>query len=172
MGEIGQRKGIFDLLKVISSCKEYLKCKLLLKIGGNKNEDQLIKVIEENRLQELVDFEGWVSGDKKIDLLNWCDVYILPSYNEGLPISILEAMSYGHPIISTNVGGIPEVLASDVNGVLINPGNENQIHDALFKYINNPEFVNREGEESKKRASSYLPDFVLSHLREIYSNLQ
>lgn len=47
---------------------------------------------------------------EKERLLNMADAYILPSYNEGLPISILEAMSYSLPIISTNVGGIPEIL--------------------------------------------------------------
>ena len=74
-----------------------------LKIGGNKNEEKLKKQIKDFNIQEIVTFEGWVSGNKKLELLNWADVFILPSFNEGLPISILEAMSYGMPIISTPV---------------------------------------------------------------------
>ena len=61
--------------------------------------------------------EGWVVGEKKTICLNWADVYILPSYNEGLPIGILESMSYYHHIISTTVGGIPELLYDVVNGL-------------------------------------------------------
>ena len=61
-----------------------------------------------------------VSGHKKEMLLNLCDAYILPSYTEGLPVSILEAMSYGKPILATPVGGIPEVVID--NGILFQPG--------------------------------------------------
>lgn len=63
--------------------------------------------------------------------MNWEDVYILPSYNEGLPIAILEAMAYAHPVISTPVGGIPEVVKNGQNGMLVKPGDTQNIAEAI-----------------------------------------
>lgn len=112
MGEISKRKGGFDLLKAIVDNKEYFADKLLLRMGGNEVDGDIKAYIRENGLESFVTYEGWIAGQKKIDCLNWEDVYILPSYNEGLPIAILEAMAYSHPIISTPVGGIPEIIKS------------------------------------------------------------
>lgn len=171
MGEIGQRKGVFDILRAIADHRDELKGRIELSIGGNRNEEELIAAIRENGLEEIVKFEGWVGGDKKIDLLNRADIFILPSYNEGLPISILEAMSYGHPIISTPVGGIPEVVATDVNGVIVEPGNHEQIYRAIKKYIDHSELIEKEGAESRRRAAPHLPESVLRDLRGIYERL-
>jgi len=171
MGEIGERKGIFDIIRSLAKYKENLNGKIELRIGGNKMEEELKKNITDNNLQDMVIFEGWVGGQKKLELLNWADVFILPSFNEGLPISILEAMSYSHPVISTPVGGIPEVVETEVNGVIVTPGNDEEIFAAIKKYVDNPSLIAVEGKESCKRAETYLPDYVLNHLRRIYENL-
>lgn len=171
MGEIGQRKGVFDIIRSLAKHKEELKGKIEFRIGGNKMEEELKKTIRDNNLQDMVIFEGWVGGQKKLELLNWADVFILPSFNEGLPISILEAMSYSHPIISTPVGGISEVVETNVNGVIVSPGNEEEIFAAIKKYTDNPSLIISEGKESYKRAETYLPDYVLNHLKRIYENL-
>lgn len=171
MGEIGPRKGVFDILLAIADHKDEFSDRLLLSIGGNRNEEELLDTIRRYGLEEIVKFEGWVGGDKKIELLNRADVFILPSYNEGLPISILEAMSYGHPIIATPVGGIPEVVETDVNGVLVEPGNHEQIYRAIKKYIDQPDLIEKEGAESTRRATPHLPTSVLHHLRTIYEQL-
>lgn len=166
MGEIGQRKGVFDILRALAAHHEEAAGRMELIIGGNKNEQKLLDAIKENRLEGIVRFEGWVSGDKKLRLLNEADVYILPSFNEGLPISILEAMSYGCPIISTPVGGIPEVVNS--NGVLVTPGNETEIWSAMERYMKNPSLIESEGSQSLVNVKEYLPDHVMNHLQEIY----
>ena len=166
MGEIGRRKGIFDILEALHSHKDELKGKLELRIGGNRQEDLLRSRIKEYGLEDMVRFEGWVSGEKKLWLLNWADVYILPSFNEGLPISILEAMSYACPIISTPVGGIPEVVND--NGILVTPGESEEIYEAIIRYIDNPELIIKEGSVSLSNVSTYLPDYVMNDLKQIY----
>lgn len=170
MGEIGQRKGVFDLLRAIGTHKDALANKIELRIGGNKMEDKLNATIQEYGIEEFVKFEGFVSGEKKLELLNWASVFILPSFNEGLPISILEAMSYKMPIISTPVGGIPEVVDSS-NGTLVMPGDDKQIYDAISKYVDNKKLLNEQGEESFRKVETYLPEYVLNHLKMIYENL-
>lgn len=171
MGEIGQRKGVFDILRAMSKHRDELLGKIELRIGGNRNEEQLKKMINDNHLEDMVVFEGWVGGEKKLRLLNWADVFILPSFNEGLPISILEAMSYKMPIISTNVGGIPEVVENGRNGILVRPGNDEEIYRAMKHYIDKPAFVALEGVKSAKIVESYLPDRVMNNLKNIYEKL-
>lgn len=170
MGEIGQRKGVFDIIRGLTNHRDEVKNKIELRIGGNKMEEELRKAIEEGGLLDFVKFEGWVSGEKKIELLNWADVYILPSFNEGLPISILEAMSYKMPIISTPVGGIPEVVDS-TNGILVAPGNDEEIYSAIKYYVDNKEYIHAHGKESFNRSVTYLPEHVLNHLKQIYKDL-
>lgn len=170
LGEIGERKGVFDILSGISHHKEKLQGKIKLRIGGNKHETELKKQITDNGLENIVNFEGWVSGDKKIELLNWADVFILPSYNEGLPISILEAMSYGMPVISTPVGGIPEVV-DEQNGILVKPGNEEEIVQAITYFIEHPSKISTMGNHSQEVVKTYLPDYVMNQLKGIYEDL-
>lgn len=171
LGEIGPRKGVFDILRGLAKHRDEIKDKIELRIGGNKMENELRKTIEDGYLEDFVKFEGWVSGKKKIELLNWADVFILPSFNEGLPISILEAMSYRMPIISTDVGGIPEVVEHGVNGTIVKPGDDEEIFNAIKRYTDNRSLLENEGNASFLKAQSYLPDFVMNHLKDIYQNL-
>lgn len=107
---MGKRKGIYDILDVLSEHREEFLNKLEFLFGGDGDVEQVQAIIREQNLNNIAKYQGWVSGIKKERLLNQADAYILPSYNEGLPISVLEAMSYSLPIISTTVGGIPEIL--------------------------------------------------------------
>lgn len=170
MGEIGERKGVFDLLRAISEHKQELEDKIELRIGGNKQEEKLMSVINGNGLQDFVKFEGFVTGENKIELFNWANVYVLPSFNEGLPISILEAMSYKMPIVSTPVGGIPEVV-DESNGVLVTPGASDEIYTAITKYVNNPELIEEHGNTSFEKVQTYMPDYVISDLKKLYKRL-
>lgn len=170
LGEIGQRKGVFDVIRALTIHKADLEGKIVLRIGGNKNEEQLLSAIKAGGLEKMVSFEGFAIGDKKIELLNWADVYILPSFNEGLPISILEAMSYSMPIIATPVGGVPEVVDKK-NGKIVTPGNEEEIFNAMKFYVENIDQIELQGKESYKKVETYLPDYVLNHLKQIYESL-
>ena len=171
LGVIGQRKGIYDILKALKDNLEKFETKVRLRVGGNQEEDKLMAYIKDNGLQNMVTFEGFVTGDKKIECLNWADVYILPSFNEGLPIGILEAMSYGHPIISTPVGGIPEVLKDGVNGGMVEPGNVEQIANAISTFVEHKELVKEYGKNSLVLVKPYLPESVFATLSNMYNHL-
>ena len=94
--------------------------------------------IKDNNLDEMVKFVGWVSGDAKSKILSTTDILVLPSYYEGLPISVLEAMSYAMPVITTPVGGIPEVVTDGVEGTLFTPGDKASLTQTIDTYIENP----------------------------------
>ena len=66
-------------------------------------------------------YTGWVVDDEKKELLENANLFFLPSYNEGMPMAILDAMGYALPIVSTNVGGISKIVKNDYNGYIFNP---------------------------------------------------
>lgn len=168
LGEIGERKGIFDLLEAISANKAHFNGKIRLRVGGKGKVEQLLGLIERNGLQDLVSFEGWVSGQKKHLLLTEADAYVLPSYNEGLPISILEAMSYGLPIVSTDVGGIPEVVHDNVNGYVIRPGDIMALGDKIRVMASDPGLRTAMGQQSLRIVKPYYAPAVISKLEQLY----
>ena len=171
LGIIGKRKGIFDLLEVLNQNKEFLTGKLLLYVGGNGETEKLLKFIEKNKLQKLVSFEGWVSGREKDELLRSCDVCILPSYAEGLPIFILEAMSYGMPVISTTVGGIPEVIVNNMNGFLITPGDTKTLFKYMRHFIEHPDVIGAMGRQNQEDIKKFYSENIIPDLRRIYEQL-
>ncbi|MGN6493958.1 MAG: glycosyltransferase family 4 protein [Agriterribacter sp.] len=168
LGAIGKRKGIFDLLEVLSENKNKLMDKMVLLIGGNGEEKKLTDYIQENELSSWVKFVGWVNGEKKKSLLLQSNVYILPSYNEGLPLSILEAMSFQLAIISTPIGGIPEVVKEGINGYLVNPGDKAALFQSITNVLQNPEQVSTFGEGSMKLVEPYYAENVIPKLTSVY----
>lgn len=171
LGLITKAKGIFDLIDTIYEHKEDLKGNIVLHIGGNGETETLKKMIGDYSLQDIVLFEGWVSGNKKVELLNNADVFILPSYTEGLPISILEAMSYKLPVISTPVGGIPEVIKDGENGLLFTPGDKNALYQAIDKLTTEKGLREEMGEKSYKKVQPHFPGNVSAELVNIYQEL-
>jgi glycosyltransferase involved in cell wall biosynthesis len=78
-----------------------------------------------------VAFPGWVRGKRKDDMLRNADLFFLPTYNEGMPMSILDAMGYGLPVVSTEVGGIPKIVINDKNGYCVEPGDIRKMSSAI-----------------------------------------
>lgn len=164
LGEIGPRKGVFDLLEAMKGIPEGV----MLDIGGNKMEEELRDAIRKGGLGDRVCFHGFVSGDQKRQLLSRAHVFVLPSYNEGLPIGILEAMSYGCAVISTPVGGIPEVVAQ--NGILVPPGDVDALREAILS-VTRPGTAEQMGAVSLEKVKPFYPSSVMADLEKMYHSL-
>ncbi len=169
LGVITKTKGIYDLLDVIIEHKDEFLGRIVLHVGGNKEIEKFQQLVDENKISDIVKYEGWISGNRKIDFLNSCDVFILPSYTEGLPISILEAQSYGLFTIATNVGGIPEIV-NEKNGYLFDPHDKEKLYSILNQIIEDRNFLDN-SHEIMHSADSYLPSFVEKQLETLYSYL-
>ncbi len=170
LGFIIDQKGIFDLVEVIKEHKNDWEGKLKLHVGGSHEVDRLNTYIKDNGLENLIQYEGWVSGDKKIDLLNLMDAYILPSYTEGLPISILEALSYGKPVITTHVGGIPEVV-NEKNGYLFTPGDRKAMYEIINSIIDNPAILREKAKDALESVESNFPTKIADVLESVYKEI-
>ena len=171
LGRITQQKGIYDLIEVLHRERQFYKDKVMLRIGGNDEVEQLNALISQYELGSFVEFVGWVEMAKKKELLAQSNVYVLPSYYEGLPISILEAMSYGLAIVSTPVGGIPEVVEEGVNGLLVQPGDVPALDAAMRSFVLDPSRTTRLGKASLQKISPYYPQQAVTQLQEIYESL-
>lgn len=139
LGVLIQRKGVADLLQAVKKLVDGKKLegiRVQFHIGGTGPEEEALKqYVRENQLDGYADFLGWVDGETKKKALETNQVFILPSYNEGLPIAILEAISYGMPVIATNVGSIAEAVLEGENGFLVNPGDVGGYVNALQRLI-------------------------------------
>ncbi|GAB4031193.1 glycosyltransferase family 4 protein [Spirosoma jeollabukense] len=171
MGRIGQRKGLFDLLDVLTENHDRYVNRLSLQIGGDGEVDKLKSYIQSNNLNDSVNYIGWANGDLKHRALSDCDVLILPSYNEGLPIAILEAMSYGKAIIATNVGGIPEVVKEGSNGFLIEPGDKLALKRNIDSILDDRSRLSKMGEKSLGLIRNYDINEVVKSLTTLYERI-
>ena len=171
LGTICDNKGIFDLLDVIATNKSELIGRIKLYIGGNGEVERLQSVILQKQLGEIVEYVGWITGEDKKCLLKDCDIVMLPSYIEGLPISLLEAMAYAKPSITTNVGGIPEIIESGKNGVIITPGDKKTLYEAIRSFMYNPQLIAEYGNEGLKRVKDFYPQSVKVQLENLYKQL-
>ena len=86
---------------------------------------------------------GWTDDEKKMQLLKQVSSVVLPSYNEGLPMTLLESMAAGKAVITTNVGSIPELVKDPENGTVLEPGNVRKIADAMIFYSEHPEVLKK-----------------------------
>ncbi len=166
MGRLGARKGTFDLLEAFLQIHEGMpNAKLIL--GGDGEVEKAKQFVAENSLQSKVEIKGWLTGQDKIDAFRSAHIYVLPSYNEGLPGSVLEAMAAGLPVISTSVGGIPEAVLDDVNGIIINPGDIEGLRNALLKLCNDGSLRKKMGKESLALANNkfYMKNIVADLLK-------
>jgi len=153
LGLIGHRKGVFDLLKAFEKLvKGNFNCVLL--IGGNGDIGSLHEAAERLGISRYVHYLGWITGSKKEEILRISDIFVLPSYGEGMPMSILEAMSYGIPVVSTPVGGIPEVVEDGKTGLLVPPGNVDRLAEALKYLIENEDIRSEFGRAARKKVEA------------------
>lgn len=171
LGKICDHKGVFDLIEYLRFNPFFLNNQIELLIGGNGEVERLKQIISDPCFKNNIQYCGWVQEDLKVQLLSNCDIYILPSYFEGLPVSILEAMAFGKPIIATNVGGVPSIVRNNHNGWLFTSGSFGEL-DSIFEQI----FETRQllidyGKSSYVQVSQYAPELIQQDLTNLYQKL-
>lgn len=171
LGRLGKRKGTYDLIDAVDILKNKgVKAKFLL--AGDGEIEEVKQTVEKKSLQDYIEVMGWVNSERREELLKRSDVLVLPSYNEGLPMAILEAMSHSLPIVSTFVGGIPEVISNGKNGFLIQAGNVHDLARSLEELIHNEQLRQSMGEENKNIIHNRFDmKMITQELRGIYQRL-
>ena len=142
LGWLEEKKGIFELLDSCLQLNDRVTFRLVVAGKGNA-EERAMEFVKENGLGEKVDFRGWVEGNELKKLFNECDVLVLPSWAEGLPNAMIEAMAAGLAVVVSAVGNVPTVLNHGQNGLLIPPKNVEALTKALSSIIDDPAFLKK-----------------------------
>ena len=130
-------KGTFDLLDAIAKVPQpMLQDSVRFIVAGNGEVERVREIVERLGLNNCVTVFDWVEPEQRDSLLAESDVFVLPSYFEGMPMSLLEAMSWSMPVITTPVGGIPDFVVEGENGLLVQPGDIDGLSSAFAKLAN------------------------------------
>ena len=134
--------------------------------------DKIIANITEKDIQSRIEVYKEKSHSELTPFYESADVFLLPSYFEGLPYTILEAMAHGLPVIATNVGAIPEVIEEGINGFLINPGDIDDLTKKIETLITNKALIEEIGKNNRRKiADKYSMDKQVENYKNLYTSL-
>lgn len=168
-GMLIQRKGIDDLLEAFSLILKEIPSNIRLVLYGDDHDsaEKIKDKIKRYCLEGRVEYKGWLTKNEQPVVFSNTIVNVLPSYNEGLPMTILESMGYGIPNISTDIAAIPEAIEDGENGYLVKPGDIATLADKMKVVINNKELRKTLSNNSFYRAKK---DFSIeAHIERVIS---
>jgi len=173
LGWVNRNKGIFDVLDAIKLLKDDGIDGFVVDVAGNGDDlQEAIDYAKERELDKIVDFKNWVMGEQKIDLLYGGDMFILASYREGYPNSLLEAMLCGLPPVTTNVGAIPDFVEDGKNGYMYEPGDVQALKQHIQRLLDDSEKRRTMGKNAKATIlKNNTIDRAVNSFSEVFDSL-
>lgn len=170
LGFLIKTKGIYDMIEIAKKLdRDTLPIKII--VGGKGEEEKkFLQKIKDENLNNL-EYLGWVKGEQKINLFKGSDLLLLPSYKEGMPMVILEGMSFGLPIVSSNIAGIPDMVVDGENGYLLAPGDIDGYAERLTKLVRDPSLRKNFGERSRAMAKNFKKEKISILWHRLYQTL-
>ena len=142
LGHLYDRKGVYELLEAFALLRAGRPALRLVLAGEGPELENLRSIVTSRpELRDAVDLPGWVDADQKLKLLASAACLVLPSYSEGLPLTLLEAMAMGVPVVATSVGGIPEAVADGREAVLVPPQDASALAGGIARILDDPTFA-------------------------------
>lgn len=175
VGTVGWRKGTFDILEAIPAVEKKDPTTRFILVGGEEKAgewDQLMAIVQRDDLETFVRFTGEIPRSNIAGILALGDVFLLPSYIEGMPISIIEAMRAGLPVIASRVNAIPDLIRDGVSGILISPGDPDGIASAVLTLKETPLLRRRLAQGARKAFEERFEFAVaMARLRSVYEQM-
>ncbi|MEW5724311.1 MAG: glycosyltransferase family 4 protein [Thermodesulfobacteriota bacterium] len=154
LGQIERLKGVHDLVEAVSLYRDRL-AGVRFVLGGNGSAlDEVRARLAKLGLTDRFELPGWVDGDRKRELLDRAEIFVLPSHAEGMPNALLEAMAAGLAVVATRVGGIPDLVSSDEIGRLVPPRDPEALGAVLAELAGRPDLRRRLGQAARRRIQS------------------
>jgi glycosyltransferase involved in cell wall biosynthesis len=170
IAELHPNKGLNYLIEAMSLVANEQPNAICIIIGDGQERESLNAMIIENKLEHKVFLAGYL--DNASEYLKAFGVFVLPSIKEGLPYAILEAGSASLPVVSTTVGGIPEIIDDMKSGILIQAKNSRELAHALSFMIEHPEERKRYGAALKERVSTkFGTERMIKEVEEVYKEV-
>lgn len=169
MGRLGQRKGVYD---IIESLRHVRAKNIKINLYGDGEIEEINRQILAAGVSDKITVHGWIDGNRKDETFRQANVLLLPSYHEGLPISVLEALAYGLPVLATDVGGISEAVEDGVNGYLIAPGECETLADRMEQLAASPSLRLAMGQSGYQMATAKFElSVIMRKLEGLYAEL-
>lgn len=168
MGRLVKEKGLFDLVDALVTLRpKHRGLRLLL--AGEGVRAEIEQYAQMRGVRDMLWFGGWVEGRAKTMLWERAAIFVLPSYIEGLPTCVLEAMAAGLPVVATNVGGIPSLIEHAGSGLLISPGDISALANALDQLLSDARGRKRMGKKGRRLfVESFAPEQVIGQVEALY----
>lgn len=160
-------KGVYDLVDAVEILEE-MGVDFELNFYGRRGREELLRYVKEKGLSAKVSVEGWLYHDDKLEALYRSGILILPSYSEGIPNVILEAMVTGTPILSTAEGGLSEVLKDNHNAVITSAGDPKKLAADIAMMIEDDRLRNMIAENARH---DVLEKYDIRIIRESFKNI-
>jgi glycosyltransferase involved in cell wall biosynthesis len=157
LGRVEERKGAFDLIDAAA----LLRGRYRLVICGEGAIDAAAQHARSRGVDGRVSFPGWIDGQGKRELLRRASILVLPSYHEGVPMAVLEAMSWSIPVVATAVGGIPDIVTDGKEGVLVQPGDPAGLAQAIERLMDDPTLRAALGSAGRRKMQLQFSEPVL-----------
>ncbi len=156
LNKSSKHKGLDILLLAMTDVTKHNPKAELIVVGGGSNLSYFQKKVDQLRLTKSVHFLGALQGEALVKAYQQASVFILPSLNDNIPLSILEAMSCGLPVISTAVGNIPHMVSNQKDGYIVAPGDSDNLARKIINLLDNPSKIKSMGQAARtKVVSSY-----------------
>lgn len=169
IGQLGPRKGTPQLIAALTNIAP--RSDWQATIAGDGEIEESREKIRQAGLEGRVDVPGWLGPEKLEDLLRRTDIFVLPSFAENLPMSIIEAFSFGIPVITTPVGAISDMVQNERNGLIVPPGDVDALTRALHRLLEEPGLRERFGQVARQdHAEKYELDAYITRLAAIWKS--
>jgi glycosyltransferase involved in cell wall biosynthesis len=169
LGHLYREKGVYELLEafvILRTARPELR---LVMAGEGSEANELRAHTLRLGLDGAVEFPGWVGPERKAELLAGAACFALPSYREGFPLALLEAMVAGVPVVASAVGGVPEVVLDDQHALLVPPRDVAALASALGLMLDDRKLAARLADAAKRRAlAEYTPDVLAKRIGDLY----
>jgi len=169
VGQVGRRKGVFDLLAAMKRLKDMEIPFRLTLVGPAELEgewESLHALRAQLGVEDVTEFTGPLQGESLYDQFKIGELFVMPSYTEGLPVVFYEAGAFEMPVIATPVGAIPDLIADGRNGLLVEPGRVEQITQAILRLVRNPDERAALGRQLKQDIAAFHPDRVCGRIAD------
>lgn len=168
-GEIARHKGVFELARAFAQVSDALPGLALVYAGTGSGVEETRRLTAQLGLGGRTEFTGWLEAERKRTALAGATIFVLPSFVEGMPMALLEAMSWGLPVIATPVGGVPEIVTNEVDGLLVPPGDVDALAAAISRLMGDPWLRERLGRAARETvAARFSLDSAFERLLGIY----
>jgi glycosyltransferase involved in cell wall biosynthesis len=171
LGRMSEAKGTFDLIRAIGLLPKTSLEAVQLTLAGDGETETVRDLVSSLGLGPHVTVRDWVGPEERDALLAEADIFLLPSYFEGMPMALLEAMSWGLACISTPVGGIPDVLRDGINGVLVPTGDPSALAKAIDRLTGDAACRTALGRAARHDMQPFTIDRYASRLRQLYADV-